>query len=27
MPTASAGKIFNTIGDAREIQFGLKFIF
>jgi len=27
MPTASAGKIFNTVGDAREIQFGLKFIF
>ena len=26
-PTGSAGKIFNTIGDSREIQFGMKFIF
>jgi hypothetical protein len=26
-PTGSAGKIFNTIGDSREIQFGVKFIF
>jgi len=25
--TASVGKIFNTIGDSREIQFALKFIF
>jgi len=26
-PTGSAGKIFSTVGDSREIQFGLKFIF
>ncbi len=26
-PTGSAGKIFNTVGDSREIQFALKFIF
>jgi len=27
LPSASAGKIFTTIGDAREIQFGIKFVF
>jgi len=26
-PTASAGSIFSTVGDSREIQFGVKFIF
>jgi hypothetical protein len=26
-PTAGFGRIFNTIGDARELQFALKFIF
>ena len=26
-PTASLGQIFSTVGDAREIQFALKFIF
>ena len=26
-PPASVGKIFNTVGDSREIQFALKFIF
>ncbi len=26
-PTASAGRIFSTVGDSREIQFALKFIF
>ncbi|HEV3468928.1 MAG TPA: carboxypeptidase regulatory-like domain-containing protein [Pyrinomonadaceae bacterium] len=26
-PAASVGKIFNTVGDSREIQFGVKFIF
>lgn len=26
-PTASGGKIFSTIGDSRELQFALKFIF
>ncbi len=25
--TASAGKIFNTVGDSRELQFALKFVF
>jgi len=27
VPPASVGKIFNTVGDSREIQFALKFIF
>jgi hypothetical protein len=26
-PAASVGKIFNTVGDSRELQFALKFIF
>lgn len=26
-PTASVGRIFSTVGDSREIQFALKFIF
>jgi hypothetical protein len=26
-PTSGVGKIFNTVGDSRELQFALKFIF
>jgi hypothetical protein len=27
VPPASVGRIFNTVGDSREIQFALKFLF